>query len=98
MVLSARDISDNNELKRAKADMIDNFDPITRTELVERQFENEFGRAISICVAKFGVPESIMMMISGPNSTIESVITRMEAEHLHSALSNLLASPRVEHR
>jgi len=60
----------------------------------QRKFYNEYHREIevSVSVSREGdAPEQIKLVVEGPNSITEHIVTRMEAEQINRALSEALS-------
>lgn len=58
----------------------------------QKHFKNELGNNIDIQVSSKPIDgvEGVLVTISGPNSTVENHITRLEAEALYGQLKLLL--------
>lgn len=53
------------------------------------KFVNELGNTIELIVFKTG-PKEILFVLIGPNSMLESTVTRKEAEELYNLLGLVL--------
>lgn len=57
---------------------------------VRREFVNETGSVITIIIMQGTDPNKVALSIRGPHSISTNIVTRVEAENIHSALGEIL--------
>lgn len=62
---------------------------------VIRKFVNEIGNDIEVLVGTDDARPRVIVQMTGPKSRSRNIITRKEAEQLHSALSEALSPPEI---